>query len=447
MPHCSRRPLPPIRCRAAGAVLLCIVTASGCGSSDPISSSPPNKELPTREATTITIQRQVWPRLVRSQGVLVADEVAAIGAKVAGSVSQVRIEVGDIVHAGDPLVELDQEEFRLQVAQAEAELAQVRAALGLKPGDPVSSLEPQNAPPVRQERALRDEATARLERARDLQSQSVMAPAEFDQVVAAERVAEARYGGALNSVQEKIALIGVREAAWELARERLRNATVLAPFDGIVQQRQVAPGSYVQVGDAIATLVRTNPLRFRGTIPERQAQNLGVGQEVRLRIEGVAQPCRVRVTRISPSLEQSSRSLMFEADLDNQDQQLRVGLFAEAEIVIDPQALAVVVPHSAVVEFAGAEKVWKVVDGVAVEQEVLAGPRRANGIEILQGLAAGDVILSQGRGGSVARITPIAVSDDANTPQDLSEALIDRSPLPPSPAAVDESSPVSNVAG
>ncbi|MEO8494114.1 MAG: efflux RND transporter periplasmic adaptor subunit [Planctomycetota bacterium] len=443
MPPLSRQhQSPPIRFLATGMVALCLVVASGCDSSEPISGPPPTKELPTRQATIITVQLQAWPQIVRSQGVLVADEVAAIGAKVAGSVSQVKIEVGDVVQAGDPLIELDQEEFRLQVEQAGAELAQARSAVGLKSGDPVSSLEPQNSPPVRQERALRDEAMAQLARARDLQSQSVIAQADFDQIVAAERVAEARYGGALNSVQEKIAVIGVREVALELARERLRNATVRAPFDGIVQQRQVAPGSYVQIGDSIATLVRTNPLRFRGTIPERRAQSLVVGQEVRLQIEGVAQPCRVRVTRISPSLEQSSRSLMFEADLDNQDQQLRAGLFAEAEIVVDPNAMAVVVPHSTVVEFAGAEKVWKVVDGIAVEQEVLAGPRRAQGIEILRGLAEGDVILREGSSGSVARITPLAAQDEVNAPEDLHDELIDRSPQP-----AGESSPVSNVSG
>lgn len=387
----------------------------GCRSSDQSDIPPSVDTLPSREAAVVRIQPQVWPLTVRSQGVLVADEVALVGTRAAGSVAKVFVDLGDLVRAGEPLVELDQEEFRLQVEQAEAELVQARSALGMQPGQPIESLDPQNAPPVRQEHALRQEASANLERAKLLRAQEVISPADFDQILAVEQVANARHAATLNSVQEKIALIGVRQAELAVARERLRNAVVDAPFDGLVQQRHVAPGGYVQVGDQIVTLVRTDPLRFRGTVPERHAQHLAVGQDASLRIEGVAEPRSVRIKRISPVVEQSSRSLMFEAELKNDDQQLRTGLFAEAEIVVDPQHVAIVVPHSAIVEFAGAEKVWKVVAGVAGEQEVLAGQRRVGGIEILSGLSPGDVILSDGSRGSVARITPLP-SPDLNHP-------------------------------
>jgi RND family efflux transporter MFP subunit len=240
----------------------------------------------------------------------------------------------------------------------------------------------------------------------------VISPAEFDVVVANERVAEARYAGALNAAREKIALIGVRQVEVALARDRLRNSAIVAPFDGFVQQRLVAPGDFVQVGDRVATLVRTNPLRFRGSVPEHHAQSVAVAQEVRLQVEGIVEPLTVRVTRISPSLEQASRSLMFEAEVANGDQQFRTGLFAEAEIVVNPQAVALVVPQSAVVEFAGAEKVWKVIDGMAHEQEVLTGQRRSSGIEILSGLSPGDMILSDGSQGSVAQIEPLRSPHD-----------------------------------
>jgi len=428
--------LPPL------LLLGCIVASLGCQSSAQTDSPPPREAQPTRQAAVYTVQLQPWPLIIRSQGVLVADEVASVGTKMAGSVVKVHVDLGDLVHAGESLVELDRDEFQLHVDQAEAQLAQARSAMGLKPEQPVASLQPRNSPPVRQEQALWDEAKASLERGKELQDQSVIAPADFGQIVANERVAEARYAGALNAAQEKIALIGVREVELALARERLRNTVVVAPFDGLVQQRLVAPGDYVQVGDQIATLVRGDPLRFRGTVPEHHTQSLVVGQAVRLQIEGIAEPRAAQVTRISPSLEQASRSLMFEAELANGTQQLRTGLFAQAEIVLNPQAVALVVPHAAVVEFAGAEKVWKVIDGMAGEQEVLAGQRRSSGIEILSGLTAGDMILSDGSQGSVARIEPLLRPHEFDTPEQPPEEHTDHSLHP-----ANETSPDSTLSG
>jgi len=433
MPHLSSTVLPVVPQSPGMVWCLALLVAAGCGQAAPAPAAS-SKTLPTREAVVLTVQPESWPRIVRSQGALVADEVALVGAQVAGNVAEVHVELGDLVRAGEPLVALDQDEFRLQVDQAEAQLAQARSAVGLKADQSLDALDPLNSPPVRQERALWNEAQANLERAKELQTQQVMAQAEFDQIVAAERVAEARYAGAINGVQEKIALIRVRQVELALAQERLRNAVVTAPFDGLVQQRHAAPGGYVQVGDPIVTLVRTNPLRFRGSVPERHAQHLAVSQQVRLRIEGMAEPRVVQVTRISPALDQASRSLTFEAEVENANQALRSGLFAEADLVVDPQGVALIIPHAAIVEFAGAEKVWKVTDGVAVEQEVLTGQRRPEGIEILSGLVAGDVILHDGRQGGVARIKPIRAASAADAAEQ-SEELTERAGEPDQTAA------------
>ena len=356
-----------------------LAMVAGCGSVPEPNAAKKDAELPTIEADVLTIELRPWPTVVRSQGSLYADEQSIVGAKVAGRVAEVHIDLGDFVEAGDPLVTLDQEEFRLQVEQAEAQLQQTRSAVGLGESDTVESLVPENSPPVRQEKALWDESKSVLQRTAKLRDQEAIAQGEYDQAAAAERVSEARHASALNSVREKIALIGVRQAELSLAQQRLQDAVIRAPLDGYVEQRQVAPGTYLAVGQPIAVLVRTNPLRFRGTVPERHAQSIAVGQQVRLKIESVPEPLTAEITRVSPSLDQQSRALAFEAEIDNRDYRLRTGLFVQAEVVIDPSAQALVIPDSAAVEFAGSEKVWKVVDGVAAEQEVLSGcsPRPA----------------------------------------------------------------------
>jgi membrane fusion protein (multidrug efflux system) len=226
-------------------------------------------------------------------------------------------------------------------------------------------------------------------------------------------VAAARYTSAFNGVLEKIALIRVRAAELSLTRQQLADSAIIAPFTGYIQERHVGQGSFVQIGDPIVTLVRTSVLRFRGTLPERHAVRLAVGQQVRLHIESVPEPLVVQISRLSPVVNAQNRSLMFEAEVPNHDGRLQTGLFAEAQVIVDPDARAIILPPSAISEFAGAEKVWKVVDGMAQEQTVMTGRRREEGIEIISGIAAGDAILHDASQGKIARIDPVHVTSVA----------------------------------
>jgi membrane fusion protein, multidrug efflux system len=329
---------------------------------------------------------------------------------VAGRVNEVNFDLGDAVRAESVLATLDQEDFKLEVSLAEAQLLQTRAALGLGPNDPLESLDPQSAPPVREAKAVWDETRTRVARVRQLQlhARNTVTQEEYDQAVAAEGSAEARHAAAINAVREKIAQIYVRASELRVAQHRLSDTVLHAPFDGLVQERHVAHGSFVQLGDPIATLVRTGVVRFHGTMPERHAHRVALGQKVTLKIEGVPQTREVVVTRISPNVEEMSRSLAFEALVPNSDGELRTGLFAEALVVVDPQAQSLVIPKSSIMEFAGAEKVWKVVNGMAKEQVVQTARHDERIVEIIGGLSSGDLILADAVQGRVARIEPIA---------------------------------------
>ncbi len=385
---------------------LCCLTIAAC-SRDPsqdAANGTMNAAAEPLRCELITIERVSWPTIARTQGDLFADEVAVVGAKVAGRVDRIHVDLGDRVSAGSPLVTLDQDEFKLAVEQAQAQLQQARAAVGLQPGDAVEQLDPENSPPVREVRAVWDEARTKSARWQQLAKQNAVTEADLQAVLAAEQVAAAQYASALNSVREKVALIGVRSAELSLAEQRLAETVVPAPFEGLVQERQVAPGSFVQIGSAIVTFVRTDPLHFRGMMPERHARSLEIGQDVLLQIESVAEPRLVKVTRISPTLDPRSRSLLFEAEVSNRDHRLRTGLFAEGAVTIDSETTAIAIPASAIVEFAGVEKVWRVVDGTAREQVVVTGARRGELIEIRHGLTVGDRILRQGHEGRVAQV-------------------------------------------
>jgi RND family efflux transporter MFP subunit len=398
------------RCALCPLAILCavvLVAVSGCGKK--IETSAEREKTagqPVAElmAQTITVQPQSWPTIVRCQGTLYADEDSAIGARVAGRVAKVHVDLGDVVKAGDPLVTLESDEFELLVSQVEAQLNQARSAVGLTGCEVNDTLDPEKSPPVRQARAVWNETQASLERATSLKKQGAISQGEYDVVASAERVAEARYAAALNAVREKLAMIGVKRVELALAQQRLADAVIRAPFAGRILNRRATPGGYISAGDAVVTLVRTNPIWFRGTLPERYASQLRTGSQIDIRISSLQSPLLAEVTRISPTLDLLSRSLSFEAKLDNADQQIRAGLFATAEVVLNPEAESIVVPESAVHSFAGSEKVWKVIDGIAQQLEIATGIRRDGNVEITEGLTVGDTILTDASIGRVAKI-------------------------------------------
>ncbi len=352
---------------------------------------------------TFLVQPQIWPKKVRVQGSLVADEVASIGAKVAGRVTQVHVDLGDSIELGSPMVTIDDSQFKLLVSQAEAQLQQGRAAVGLREGDSLEKLNPENAAPVREARAIWEEAEQAVLRMRRLSQQNAISATDVEVAEAAERVAAARLTSAQNGVREKLALIAAQTSQLGLARQNLVDTVVAAPFKGQIQNRDVAVGTYVQPGQTLFTLTRLSPIRFRGAVPERYAHQLKVGQEVRLRIDLSQQEFVVKIARVSPALDPLSRSLTFEALIENADQSLRSGLFTEGEVILEPDSKAIVVPLSCLVRFAGVDKVWKIDNETIREQVVRLGRQEDSQCEIMEGLQPDDMILLQGNDGRMGK--------------------------------------------
>lgn len=410
-------PVPGLR------LVVCVVWAcvlSGCGDnsqekSDAAKSAAPAPPAPPAKVVVAIADSVVWPRTVHVQGNLVCDERVVVGAKVAGRIAELgqdtanqTVDLGSAVRAGDLLARLETDELQLKVQQAESQLEQVRATLGLEVNEDDSLLDPAKVPSVVQEKSLWDAALDNWKRAQALEQETAISGEELQQRKSAVDVAAARYESALHSVNESVAQLGVRRAELGLARQALQDAEVRAPFDGIVEQRFVAPGAYVQVGAPIVMLDKVDPWRFRSSVPEREAASVQLGQEVLVHIEGELDPLKAKVTRISPSVDLSNRSLTVEASPvagDASDAvgssappaaRLRRGLFAEADMVVDPESRTIAVPRIAVREFAGVEKVWRIDNGSAVDQRVVTGRSTAELIEILEGLAEKDVVVVDG---------------------------------------------------
>jgi RND family efflux transporter MFP subunit len=354
-----------------------------------------------------------WPRTILVQGSLLDDEQAVIGAKMAGRVQEVLVDLGTPVKKGDPLVVLDRRELELRVRQAEAQLAQACAAIGRTPQDDELQMKREQSPPVMLEQALVDEARAAIARADTLRPRGVVTESEYERLQSLLKTAQARYRSALNNVGEQIALIGVRRTELAIAQQQFDEAQIVAPFDSVVQLRMVSPGEYVQVGQAVATLVRADTLRFTAGVPESRAAEVRKGQTVHLTLPGIEKPVVSAVTRISPMVTQTSRSLLIEADVDNRSLHLRAGQFAEGEIIVNRDEQVLAVPAAAVSQFAGVQKVWLVRDGQASEQPISIGRRDLHRVEVLAGISAGDFIVSNASDGKPGAVVAVEAKQDA----------------------------------
>ena len=433
------------------AICLLVLTTGGCLNHAGIP-TPPSPRIPWRptgSAQVVVTEAKsiVWPRTVHVQGNLLSDERVVVGAKVAGRIASLGedilhqpVELGSEVRAGDVLARLETAELELKVQQAESQLEQVRATLGLEKDQEESQLDPSKVPSVVQEKALWDAAQDNWSRAKALERETAISGEELQQRKSLVDVAAARYESALHSVNESIAMLGVRRAELGLARQALQDAEIRAPFDGRDRAAVCRAGAYVQVGQPVVVLVKVDPWRFRASVPEREATAVQVGQRVTIRIEGEQTNLDAVIVRISPSVEMSNRALTVEA-VERPDSrvgqaargracrgpQLRRGLFAEADIHVDPTAQTLAVPRAAMREFAGVEKVWCVVDGEATEQRVETGRQNDAYVEILSGLSAGDVVVVDGfpkQAGpvEVVSVTTVSHCDELLTAMLLTEA-------------------------
>jgi RND family efflux transporter MFP subunit len=251
---------------------------------------------------------------------------------------------------------------------------------------------PEDTGTVRQASAVLEEARLSRARAAKLIEQGIIARSEFDTVDATYKVALSRYQDAIEEIRNRQALLAQRRSELSLARQQLADTNVIAPIDGIVQEKRVSVGEYLAAGAAIVDIVQMDPLRLRAEVPEREAHDVRAGQHVRVTIDGDTNVYVGQIKRLSPVIAQQTRMLMVEADVRNNGK-LRPGAFAHAEIVTNDARMAVTVPNSAIVTFAGIEKVIVVQNGKAQEKPVTTGRRSGEWTEIVAGVSLGDQVV------------------------------------------------------
>lgn len=375
------------------------LAAAACGGDSlPRAEGKPGRGAPPAEARSVRVQPvslSTFEQSIEISGTLAADEQVTLAAKVAGRLASIAIDLASPVRQGEVVAQIETTDYEFGVQQAEAALGQARAQLGLAPGASVGDLAVDSVAVVREALATLEEATAAAARFEILTREGLSPEAELESARASLARARAGLESAREEVRLRQAQVRQRESELRVARQRLLDTAIRSPIDGYVQARRASIGEYLTAGAPIADVVRIEPLRLRLAIPEREAASVRQGQLVRVSLDsasGEKAPVQAgTVARLAPGLDPESRSLLIEADIPNPGQ-LRPGNFVHAQIVVG-QRQAPAVPESAVVTFAGLQKVVLVQDGKAVERTVTTGAARQGEVEILSGLTPGDSVV------------------------------------------------------
>ena len=287
-------------------------------------------------------------------GSIVAVHQVSVAPEVAGRITKILFESGTQVKAGDPLVQLNDDPERADLANFQA---------------------------------LANIASLTLGRSHQLAAQQYAAQQTVDQNKSALQVAQANITRAQAMIAQKL---------------------VKAPFDGQLGVRQVDVGQYLNAGTPIVTLTDLDTLHVNFTLPEQARAALAIGQPVEFRVDAFQNRVfKAILTTIEPQIDPATRNIKIQATLDNPGHLLLPGMFAAARVQLPAQPNILTLPETAVDYSAYGESVYvlhedgKTKDGKpkykAVQTFVKTGTKRDGKVAILDGVKAGELVVNAGQ--------------------------------------------------
>jgi membrane fusion protein (multidrug efflux system) len=355
-----------------GFAVLVAALAVGCSQREdaPLVKAPP---VATAPVVAVDLEERI-----EASGELEARYHSFVAAEVSGQITQIVKDEGEPIAAGEPALEIDPQRRQLELAAARARAAQADA------------------------RTV--EARRQTERIRSLRGRNAASQSKLDEAETALLVAQS------DAAAQK-AQLGVAEQA-------LDDATVRAPFDGVVGRRLVSEGDFVQVGTRLVELVSLDPIEVVFHLAEVDSGRVAVGQKVAVRVAPYPEEVfEATVAVVYPTIDPQSRTLRVKATLENPGGRLRPGLFARADLGIRVRRGVAMVPEEAVLQRSDGAVVFRVVAGERVERRVVAiGEFHDGMIEVRSGLDAGDAVVTRGHSdlvdGAVVRV--IAAGGEAS---------------------------------
>ena len=285
-----------------------------------------------------------------------------IGAEVNGlRLTEVRVNVGDIVKRGQVLASFAPETINAELAQQRASVAEADASLA--------------------------EANANADRARTLEASGALSAQQINQYTTAAKTAEARLAAA--------------RAVATSAQIKLKNTRVLATDDGVISARAATVGTVVQAGQEMFKLIRNNRLEWRAELTSTELDKISVGQQVNV-VTPAGTSVAGHVRAVAPTVDAQTRQALVYVDLPNEKNAAnfpaKAGMFAKGEFTLG-NSNALTVPNQAVVVRDGFSYVFEVKpDNRVMQRKVVVGRRSADQTEIISGLSAETPVVAAGAG-------------------------------------------------
>jgi RND family efflux transporter MFP subunit len=325
---------------------------------------------------TAPVREQDVTDPILATGEVHADKITEIKPRVDGTIDAVFADVGDRVSAGQPLFRTRQADYRNRLAEQEQALALAQAEVRQASGD--------------------------LERAASLRAKGVVSQGRMDEVQARYDTARAR--------------LGMAEASLAQARQNLSDATVTAPYDGIVTGRFVDEGTTIQVTTSNTPVIEIAKLDVVEVIAQVAAVNLPrlrPDTRVTVAVEGVARPVEAKLGVINDKVDSRTRSVEVRLHLPNPDLAIKPGLFATLTLYPAPRRAAVL-DRTAVLGPPGETYVYVSRDGAARRRPVTVLDLDAALVEVLDGLRPGEAALAGPALADVKDGAPVIVGQTAD---------------------------------
>ena len=368
------------------------LASGGCSSGDAKGKDQSAPAAAIAVAAAPAVEQPI-ARFIRATGTLMAEEQADVAAETSGRVIAATVERGTRVAQGAELVRISATETDAQLKEAEANAGQIEARLGMTSGN---TFDVNAVPEVQNAKASFELAQSEFTRIKALLDQRVVSQSEYDQRRTQMEAARQQYEAAKNGAAQQYQSLQAARARVSLARKANADTVVRAPFGGVVAERLVTTGDYVNKGMKVAIIVRVDPLRVQLTIPEQFVSAVATGQPVTFEVD--AYPGRQfegRVKYVSPALQADQRALTVEAIVPNPKAVLKPGLFATARIEQPARTPGVLVPAAAVLISSGTSRVY-VVSGDHVEERIVTtGETVGTLVEISKGLKAGERVATK----------------------------------------------------
>jgi len=300
---------------------------------------------------------------IEATGQLLAQAEATVSAQVEGEVTSVAADEGSDVALDQIIIEIDPQRRRLELENDQASVVQAQAQL--------------------------DEARREFKR--------------LETLVVRGAVSKARVDEAMTNVDLARAGLAAARAQLGLALRALSDASVVAPFAGLVGRRYVKVGEYVNTGQKLFQLVALDPVEVEFHLSEVDSSRVAVGQSVEIRVASYPNEIfRAKVSVLSPAIDVATRTRRVKAVVANPDGRLLPGTFARVDLGVAQRSGVVMIPKEAVLQRSDGSVIFRLVGGDKVERiRVEPGIHRDDLVEVKGVIGAGDWIVVRGQTGLI----------------------------------------------